>query len=99
MKNIVCVKWGPKYIPEYVNILKNMCKRQSTVEYKFTCITDDESGLDSDINVIKFPKHSGIKTWWSKLWMFSKDLPLEGTILYFDLDVVLFRNIDNLYFI
>ena len=97
MKNIICVKWGPKYIPEYVNILKNMCKRQSTVDFKFSCITDDEAGLDEDINIIKFPSHAGIKTWWSKVWMFSKDLPLEGTLLYFDLDVVLFRNIDNLW--
>ena len=55
MKNIICVKWGPKYIPEYVNILKNMCKRQSTVDFKFSCITDDETGLDEDINIIKFP--------------------------------------------
>tara|TARA_B100001113_G_scaffold353802_1_gene360044 strand:- start:1726 stop:2352 length:627 start_codon:yes stop_codon:yes gene_type:complete len=74
-----------------------MCKRQSTVDFKFSCITDDETGLDEDINIIKFPSHPGIKTWWSKVWMFSKDLPLEGTLLYFDLDVVLFRNIDNLW--
>ncbi len=99
MKHIVCVKWGPKYIPEYVNILRNMCQRQSTVDYTFTCITDDETGLDKDINVIKFPDHHGIKTWWSKLWMFSKELSakLGGTILYFDLDVVIFRNFDNLW--
>ena len=98
MKNIVCIKWGPKYIPEYVNILKNMVRRHSTLDYKFTCITDDETGLANDINVVKFPKDKpAIKSWWSKLWMFSKELPLDGTILYFDLDLIIFRNIDNLW--
>lgn len=97
-KHIICVKWGPKYIPEYVNILKNMCKRNSTVEYQFHCITDDARGLDPDINILTFPdNHVAIKTWWSKLYMFSAELPLSGTVLYFDLDVVIFRNIDNLW--
>ena len=97
-KNIVCVKWGPKYIPQYVNILKNMCKRNSTVDYKFSCITDNPEGLDSDINIIHFPKDNpAIKSWWSKLYMFARELPLDGTILYFDLDVVIFRNIDYLW--
>ena len=96
-KNIVCVKWGSKYVPEYVNILKNMCKRNSTVDYKFSCITDNPDGLDPDINVILFPKDNlAIKTRWSKLYMFARELPLDGTILYFDLDVVIFRNIDYL---
>ncbi|MAI85189.1 MAG: hypothetical protein CMM91_09720 [Rickettsiales bacterium] len=97
-KHIICVKWGNKFIPEYVNILKNMCKRQCTVDFTFNCLTDDPTGLDSDINVIKFPDNPGaIKTWWSKLYMFHKDLPLSGELLYFDLDVVIFRNIDNLW--
>ena len=70
-KHIICVKWGNKFIPEYVNILKNMCKRQCTVDFTFNCLTDDPTGLDPDINVIKFPDNPGaIKTWWSKLYMF-----------------------------
>tara|TARA_B100000900_G_C20550254_1_gene704440 strand:- start:806 stop:1393 length:588 start_codon:yes stop_codon:yes gene_type:complete len=60
-------------------------------------VTDDPSGLDPDINVIRLPNDSCIKTWWSKLWMFSPDFPLKGTILFFDLDVVVFDNIDFLF--
>jgi len=97
-RHIICVKWGGKFVPEYVNILKNMCRRQSTVDFKFHCLTDNPEGLDPDINIIRFPDNpAAIKTWWSKLWMFSKDLPIEGEVLYFDLDVVLFRNIDKLW--
>ena len=29
--------------------------------------------------------------------MFSPELPIKGTILYFDLDVIVFRNIDRLF--
>ena len=98
MNHVVCVKWGNKYISKYANVLKNMVKRNTTVDYQFHCVTDDPSGLDTDINVIRFPKgNDSIKTWWSKLWMFSPDFPLQGNILYFDLDVIIFNNIDELF--
>tara|TARA_A100001011_G_scaffold367054_1_gene420145 strand:- start:376 stop:1059 length:684 start_codon:yes stop_codon:yes gene_type:complete len=93
----VCVKWGSKYTAKYVNVLKNMVARHTTVAYKFSCLTDDATDLDPEINVIKLPKDPWIKTWWSKLWMFAPEMPLEGNILYFDLDVVIFDNIDELF--
>ena len=75
-----------------------MCKRHTTVPYEFHCVTDDVTGLNPDIHVIKFPKDvSWIKTWWSKLWMFSDALPIKGNVLYFDLDVIIHRNIDALF--
>ena len=98
MNHILCVKWGNKYISEYANVLYNMCKRHTTVPYEFHCVTDDVTGLNPDIHVIKFPKDvSWIKTWWSKLWMFSDALPIKGNVLYFDLDVIIHRNIDALF--
>ncbi len=97
MNHVVCVKWGSKYTAKYVNVLKNMVARHTTVAYKFSCLTDDATDLDPEINVIKLPKDPWIKTWWSKLWMFAPEMPLEGNILYFDLDVVIFDNIDELF--
>ena len=97
MNHIVCVKWGNKYISQYVNVLYNMIKRHTTVLFEFHCITDDPTGLDSHIKTISLPKDPIIKTWWSKLWMFGGHFPLQGNILYFDLDIVIFRNIDNLF--
>ena len=95
--HIVCVKLGNKYPSQYVKVLKNMCKRHSTVPFEFHCLTEDAKGLDADINVIKLPALPGIKTWWSKLYMFSPELPIKGTILYFDLDIIIFKNIDCLF--
>ena len=97
MNHVVCVKWGNKYIPQYVNVLYNMVKRHTTVPYEFHCITDDPKGLDPHIDIIKLPQHPWIKTWWSKLWMFSPEFPLKGNILFFDLDVIIFKNIDSLF--
>ena len=97
MNHIVCVKWGNKYISQYVNVLYNMVKRHTTVPFEFHCITDDPKGLDAHIKTIKLPNDPWIKTWWSKLWMFSADFPLKDNILYFDLDVIVFKNIDKLF--
>ena len=97
MNHIVCVKWGNKYISQYANVLYNMVKRNTTVPYEFHCITDDPKGLDPHIKTIKLPNDPWIKSWWSKLWMFSADFPLQGNILFFDLDVIVFKNIDELF--
>lgn len=97
MNHVVCVKWGNKYVSKYVNVLNNMVKRHTTVPYQFHCITDDPTGVDPDINIIKLPNEPIIKTWWSKLWLFSPEFPLQGNVLFFDLDVVVFDNIDELF--
>ena len=73
-----------------------MVKRHTTVPFQFHCLTDDPVGLDPEINAIQLPKDPWIKSWWSKLWMFSPDMPLKGNILFFDLDVIIFNNIDEL---
>ena len=74
-----------------------MCKRNITTDYQFHCITDSPKDLDPHINTIQLPNDPAIKTWWSKLWMFGADFPLKGNILYFDLDVIIFNNIDHLF--
>ena len=97
MNHVVCVKWGNKYISKYANVLYSMCKRNISVDYEFHCITDDPKGLDPHIKTIELPNDPAIKTWWSKLWMFGGHLPLKGNILYFDLDVIIFNNINELF--
>ena len=97
MNHVICVKWGNKYSARYVNVLKNMVARHTTVPYAFHCLTDDPAGIDTDVNVVKLPTDPWIKIWWSKLWMFAPEMPVKGNILFFDLDVVIFDNIDDLF--
>jgi len=91
---VLCLKHGTKYSADYVNILYNMVKRNCTLDYQFACLTDDPTGLNDDIITIPLPEK--LAGWWCKPYMFSKDLPIKGTILYLDLDVVISGNIDKL---
>jgi hypothetical protein len=94
VKNVLCLKHGSKYSADYVNILYNMVSRNLT-EFNFYCLTENSHGLNSNINIIELPP--GLDGWWYKPYMFSKDLPIEGTILYMDLDVVIAGSLEKLF--
>ena len=94
---VVCLKYGNKYRAEYVNNLYNMVKRNLTVEHEFVCFTEDTTGIDPNIRIESIPLISGVEGWWYKPMFFNPKLALQGTILFFDLDVVVFKNIDNLF--
>ena len=93
---VVCLKHGSKYSSEYVNKLYSMCKRHLTVPFEFVCFTDDLRDIDSNIKTIRL-KEIGVSGWWYKPMFFDKDFPLDGTLLYMDLDIVISGNIDNLF--
>jgi hypothetical protein len=93
---IVCLKHGRKYNSKYVNVLYNMVKRHCTLDFKFACYTEDPTDLDPDIHVFPLPE-AQVSGWWYKPYFFNPDLPTQGTILYFDLDVIIFKNIDHLW--
>lgn len=92
---LLCLKHGTKYSSEYVNKLYNMVARNCNLPYEFVCLTDDATGLDPKIKTIPLP--SNLQGWWCKPYMYSNDLPIKGTILYMDLDVVIASNIDKLF--
>ena len=94
-KWFVCLKHGTKYNYEYVNKLYNMVERNCSVPYGFACITEDPTGLNPNIKIIPLPVTPGVNGWWYKPWVFSKDLPLQGTIMFLDLDLVIIKNIDD----
>ena len=94
---VVCLKYGDKYGPDYVNNLYNMVQRNLTLEHEFVCFTERPDGLNENIRVEPLPSIANVSGWWYKPMFFNKSLPLRGTILYFDLDVIIFRNIDHLF--
>lgn len=101
---IVCLKQGTGYTAEYVNNLYRSVNRNCTLDFTFVCVTDDKAGISQDIKIINIPEtvngvewSSAVPGCWGKPYLFSQDLPLSGTILYFDLDIVLAGNIDKLF--
>ena len=91
----LCLKHGTKYSSDYVNKLYNMVISNCTLDLEFVCITDNAKGINKNIRTIPTPP--GMQGWWCKPYIFSKDLPISGTVLYMDLDVVIASNIDKLF--
>ena len=49
MKNVLCIKWGNKFSAGYVNKLYSMVKRHLSLSHRFVCLTEDTTGLNSEI--------------------------------------------------
>ena len=97
MNYVVCLKHGTKYSSEYVNKLYNMVSRNLTIPFKFVCLTENSSGLDKNIEHIPLYLDPRLTGWWYKPYFFNPYLGIDGTLLYLDLDVVVFENIDKLF--
>ncbi|MGD8265613.1 MAG: hypothetical protein PVF23_05525 [Chromatiales bacterium] len=99
MVNVICMKWGDKYGPAYVNRLYGMVARNLTRPFRFTCFTDNRDGVRPEVRIQPLPSldlPSGLpERGWMKLATFQPDLGgLEGQTLFLDLDVVIVDSID-----
>ena len=107
MMNFVCIKWGDKYTPDYVNNLYRMVEKNYTKPFTFTCYTDETEGLECDTHPIPDDGLLHPKYWFGKegyCWDRAKFLVfnsaqwlgLLGKWCYFDLDVIIQNNIDDI---
>ena len=98
--NFACVYYGDKYQIEYVEKLYNMVQRNTTLKHKFVCFTDNtvirRRLKHTSIEFREFVRHD-FEGWFNKLQLFSPDSKLDGNTLYMDLDVVIMKNIDELF--
>lgn len=102
VKQIICIKWGTKFGPEYVNRLRGMIARNITPPFRLVCFTDDRAGLHPDIAVRPLPDFdytaptNTLGKWpKSRLWGDLGDI--TGTVLFLDLDVVIVGNLDDFF--
>ena len=99
--NIVTLKWGTRYGPEFVNKLFAGVKRNLTQPFQFVCFTDDEKGLTEGIHSFPIPEIDieppRLYTGWRKLCLFQKDLPIDGFCLFLDLDIIVTGNLDDFF--
>jgi hypothetical protein len=96
--NVICMKWGTKYGPEYVNRLHSMVSRHLSLPFRFVCLTDNSTGFNPGIEsfpLIPLNIPNGPERGWDKLTTFVNPLyDLKGQALFIDLDVVIVDNID-----
>ena len=97
--NVICMKWGSLYGPEYVNRLRHAVARHLPRPHRFVCFTDDGSGLEADVEVRPLPSlglpagHQDRR--WQKLAVYGRELSdLRGTTLFLDLDLVIVGSLE-----
>ena len=106
--NFICIKWGTKYGPHYVNNLYRMVQENYHNDFTFTCYTDDSTGLNCDTkdNPDIDPLHP--KYWFgkenycwdrSKFLMFNSHnfLGYDGHWCFLDLDVIIQNDITDIH--
>jgi hypothetical protein len=97
--NVVCMKWGTRYGPEWVDRLYGMVVRNTTWKIRFVCFTDDPAGIRPEVEcqplpVVRFDA-GRIGKYWPKLGLMQEGLGgLSGMTLFLDLDLVLIDSID-----
>ncbi len=98
---IVCVKWGTRYGPEFVNRLWAMVERNTSRPVRFLCLTDDREGIRSEVECLDLPPlpcdhPKGTPGKWRKLVLWSRDLHgIQGPLLFIDLDTVVVDSLDG----
>lgn len=95
---VLCMKWGTKYGPEYVNRLYGMVRRHLSGDFRFVCLTDRTEGIRAEVECLPIPELAlpeGIpERGWKKLATFDAELHgLKGTALFFDIDIVIVDDI------
>lgn len=95
---VMCMKWGTKYGPEYVNRLYGMVARHLRGPFRFVCLTDDSRGVRPEVECFPLPEleqqASKRDGGWRKLNSYRQDLyGLRGQALFLDLDVVIVGDI------
>ena len=100
--NIICMKWGDKFPPFYVNRLYGMISRNITLPFQLTCFTDNAEGIREEVKIEPIPiieLPDGIpERGWKKLTVLENNLGgLSGQILFLDLDVLIVNNIDSFF--
>lgn len=86
------------YGPEYVNRLAAAVRRHTHEPVTVVCFTDDAAGLDESVRLYPIPEidlpEGPMVTGWRKLCLFRPDLPIKGSCLFLDLDIVITGPLD-----
>ena len=100
MVNIISIKWGKRYGPEYVNRLYSGVNRHLTRPFRFVCFTDNCDGIRPEVDTYPIPESvdkNAISHFshGKKQHLFQDGIgDLEGTCLYLDLDVIIVGSMD-----
>lgn len=102
-KQIICINWGRKYGPRYINRLYAGVARNITPPFTFTCFCDNPEGIRPEVRTEPLPEldvemPTGTQGIWPKARLWSAELAdLEGPVLFMDLDMIVVGNLDGFF--
>jgi hypothetical protein len=102
VQTVICMKWGTRYGPEYVNTLFSMVSRNTKRPLRFVCFTDSTLGVDPRIECQKLPEitvdaKTGVLPW-RKISLWQENVGgLSGNVLFLDVDVIITGSIDSFF--
>lgn len=95
--NVACLIHGTGYSWNYVERLYSMVMRNITRPVRFHVYTEASREVPPHMIKHVLQEWSGVsgprKSWWYKMQLFNSDL-FKGSLLYFDLDVVIVGSLD-----
>lgn len=99
---VICLKWGDRYGPQYVNQLHHMVQKNTSRALRFVCFTDDATGIEAGVEIKPMPPFDLPEIMrfhpFRRMFLFQEKLEdLEGQVLHFDLDLLVTGNIDDLF--
>lgn len=102
MQTVICMKWGTRYGPEFVNRMWAAVQRNTARPTRLVCLTDDVSGIDADVQCYPIPEINLsadlINTPWRKLTLWQAPLAdISGDVLFLDLDLVITGSLDEMF--
>ena len=103
-RQVICMKWGDLYGPEYVNKLYAMVRYRLKGDLRFVCLTDNPEGIRPEVEChacpeVAIPLPHRLRGW-RKLSLYAPSerlFGLTGEWLYLDLDVVISGPLDEFF--
>ena len=103
LKQVICINWGTKYGPRFINRLYAMVARNITPPFSFTCFTDSDEGVRPEVDCqplppLDFVMPKNTKGKWPKARLWGPTLGgLTGPVLFLDLDLVITGPLDDFF--
>ena len=103
IKQIICINWGTKYGPRYINRLYGMVARNITPPFRFVCFCDNNEGIRDEVECQPLPGLSfdlpvTQKGIWPKSQLWNEKLgDLSGPVLFLDLDLIVTSSLDSFF--
>lgn len=110
--SVVCWQWNVgfrTYLPEHVNALARMVKRNLPRPHRFICVTDETEGFSGDVELLRTPdaakavgdipspEGAAFPSCYRRLWMFSDEAMVLGDrVLLLDIDCLVVDNLTPL---